>query len=221
MDKFTQITSSPREPPMQPAYSDRQFLHTYLAGAMLPLVQATITAVMVMLVTVALLYSFDAIDLVKPAVVLGLLSWIGTWLYLQRRWLSLTSLERALRIDIDGDGRIGKPEPKPETVVRVDRITQDRHFQQSRYTFSISDEQLLEFARGMVTGKPISRRRWAGPDKTFSDGEYRTFQSELIKWQLIESGGNGFVLTEEGEEFFESYVEQHGPLSPTPDVETP
>jgi hypothetical protein len=220
MDKFTQITSAPREPPIRPAYSDRQFLHTYLAGALLPLVQATITAVMVMVATVALLYSFDALELVKPAVVLGLLTWVGTWLYLQRRWLSLTSLERVLNFDINGDGRIGRPEPKPETVIRVDKVKSNGHFQQMKYTFSISDDQLLEFARGMLTGKPISRRRWAGPDKPFSDGEYRTFQSELIKWQLIEPGGNGFILTEEGEEFFENYVEQHGPPSPTPDVES-
>jgi hypothetical protein len=82
--------------------------------------------------------------------------------------LNLTSLERVLNFDIDGDGRIGKPEPKPETVIRIDKIKQDRHFQSIRYTFSISDDQLLEFARGMVDGKPISRRRWAGPDKTFS-----------------------------------------------------
>jgi hypothetical protein len=220
MNKYTQTTQTPQAPPTPPAYSDRQFLHTYLAGALLPLVQATITAVMVMIGAVALLYYFNAIDLIKPVFVVGVLTWVGTWLYLQRRWLNLTALERVLNWDINGDGRIGR-EPKPETVIRVDKITENRSFQQRRYTFSITDEQLLEFARGMVEGKPISRRRWAGPDKTFSDGEYRTFQTELIKWQLIESGGNGFILTEEGEDFFEGYVEQHAPPSPAPPSETP
>ena len=216
MNKYSQTTPQV-QPPQPPAYSDRQFLHTYIAGAMLPLVQASITAAMVMLGAIALLTYFGAIELVKPAFVVGVLTWVVTWLYLQRRWLNLTALERALNWDINGDGRIGR-EPKPETVIRIDKINAHRSFEQRRYTFSISDEQLLEFARGMVEGKPISRRRWAGPDNTFSDGEYRKFQSELIKWQLIESGNNGFILTEDGEDFFASYVEQHSPPSPTPDV---
>ena len=218
MNKYSQTTPQV-QPPQPPAYSDRQFLHTYIAGAMLPLVQASITAAMVMLGAIALLTYFGAIELVKPAFVVGVLTWVVTWLYLQRRWLKLTELERFLNFDINGDGRIGK-EPKPETIVRIDKITQDRSFQQRRYTFSISDDQLLEFALGMAAGKPIGRRRWAGPGKTFSDGEYRIFQDELIKWQLIESGGNGFILTEEGEEFFMGYVEQHSPPSPSPLDET-
>ncbi len=220
MNKYTQTTQQPQAPPVQPIYSDRQFLHTYLAGALLPLMQASITAAMVMLGAAAVLYYFNAIDLIKPVFVVGVLTWVSTWLYLQRRWLNLTSLERALNFDIDGDGHIGRAERKPETVVRIDKVTAERSFQSRRYTFSISDDQLLEFAQGMILGKPISRRRWAGPDKTFSDGEYRIFQSELIKWQLIESGGNGFILTEEGEDFFEGYVEQHSPPSPTPLEET-
>jgi hypothetical protein len=218
MNKFNQITQQPQPQPTHPTYSDRQFLHTYLAGALLPLLQATITAAMVMLGAVVLLYYFDAIDLLKPAFVVGLLTWVGTWLYLQRRWLTLTA-ERALNWDINGDGHIGKPEPKPETVVRVDKVKADGHYQSSRYKFSVEDDQLLVFARGMMEGKPISRRRWSGPDKVFSDGEYRTFQTELIKWQLIEPGGNGYVLTEEGYEFFEGYVQQHSP-SPAPAVES-
>ena len=118
----------------------------------------------------------------------------------------------------EGDRNMGKPEPKRETIVRVDKISRDKTFQQSRYTFSIADDKLMTFACGMVEGKPISRRRWTVREPVFSDGEYRAFQSELIKWQLIEPGGNGFVLTEAGEDFFESYVDQNHLPSPTPTV---
>ena len=217
MNKFTQTTQQPQLQPTHPTYSDRQFLHTYLAGALLPLVQASITAVMVMLGSVALLYLFNAIDLFKPTFILGVFTWIVTWLYLQRRWLNLTALERALNMDINGDGHIGQMAPKPETVIRLDEVKDNGHYQSFTYKLPISDEQLIMLADGLINRhRPMSRREWTPKANGFSDDEYRELQSAMLKFGLLEPVGAGFDLTRPGRAMMRHYAS----LSPTPTVES-
>lgn len=210
--KYKQMEPAiPQQP--QPSYSDRSFLHSWVAGAGLPLAQAGITAVMIMIFTTAMLYMFDAIDYLKPIIITGALTFVGTWIILQRRWLRLTSLEQFLRIDINGDGKIGNKEPKPETVIRIDEVKANGHYQSMTYRLKISDEDLVMLADGLINrGRPLSRREWTPKTKGFSDDVYRDLQSDLLKFGLAEPQGTGFGLTRPGQAMMKYYAR----LSPTP-----
>src|SRR3970282_3014401 len=108
MNKFQQ-TTPPIQQPSAPNYADRPFLHTFLAGALLPLVQSTITAVMAGIGTLTALYLFGAIDLLKPSLIITGIVWVLTWLYLQRRWLNLTSFDSFLVVDLNCARNCMKP----------------------------------------------------------------------------------------------------------------
>jgi hypothetical protein len=217
MNKFTQSTSQVQAPQPPPAYSDRQFLHTSSVGVSLPLAQATVTAGMVMLGTLAVLYLFDAIDLFKLPIFLGIFTWIATWLYLQRRWLKLTELEKWFG-DLNHDGYIGEP-PKKVTIT-VNRVKEDQHIEQMQHTFSVSDQQIQRFFTTVKTstrgGRGISRRQWTPKNiHGFSEGEWDTFYSELIKQSLVTMRGTDCVLTKEGEEIADGWYSRARPPSPT------
>lgn len=215
MNKFTQTTSQPQAQPPAPLYSDRQFLHTYMAGALLPLVQAVITGVLMMLAASVVLYMLNVLDWAKYAVILGVVTLVVVWLYMQRRWINLTTLEQAFRIDFNGDGQIGKPEKK-ETVIRLEEVKDNSHFQSHTYRLPISDEQLIMLADGLINrGRPLSRREWTPKENGFSDDEYRELQSAMVKFQLIEAHGAGIRLTRPGSALMRYYAS----LSPTPLVE--
>lgn len=203
MNKFNQ-TTPPIPQPTQPNYADRQFMHTFLAGAFLPLVQATITAVMAGVGTLITLYLFGAIDLLKPSLIVTAIVEVLTWLYLQRRWLNLTSFENFIGVDLNGDGRIGTPVKEPEQfVIRLDEITADQHYRSRRIDSVISKEQLAVLARGLLNGISFSERSWTGAGKPLSINEFRGLRSMWLKHGLLEIASDkdnrqGFALTDQG-----------------------
>lgn len=207
MNKFNQSTPSV-PPPTQPGYSDRQFLHTLLAGALLPFVQSTITAIMAGIGTITILYLFDAIDYWKPTLIVSAVVWVVAWIYTQRRWFNLTSFENIIGIDINGDGEIGKPTKEPELVIRLDEITADNHYRSRKINLAISDETLTTLARGLLTGIPFSERRWAGQGKLLSSPQFRALRSEFLKQGLLEvmndkDNRQGFDFNAQGWAFLE------------------
>ena len=202
MNKYTQSTPQVQPPP-PPSYSDRQFLHTYAAGAFLPLVQASITAVLVMLGTAVLLYVFNVLEWIKPALILGVFTWVTTWLYLQRRWINLTQLETFLNMDLNRDNVIGEAPKAEQFVIRLDEITPDRHYRSRTMVSEISKEKLTIVARGLLNGIPFTERRWTGDGKPLSVNEFRALRSTWIKHGFIEVVSDkdhrqGFDLTEQG-----------------------
>jgi hypothetical protein len=218
MNRFQQATPQPQAQPREPAYSDRQFLHTYLAGALLPFLQASITAIMVGVLTVIVLYKLRAIDIIEPTLIIMALSWAGTWLFLQRRWLTLTALERALQIDLNKDGHIGQALQKKETTVWIRDVTDQGHLSSNRVALPIDEDDLIFFADGVINrGRPISRREWTPKANGFSDDEYSEFQSALLKYPIIQPWGSGFDMTRPGRALMKHYSS----LSPTPLVDGP
>ena len=217
MNRFQQTTPPPTQP-VNPSYSDRQFLHTFLAGALLPFVQASITAIVAGVSTFILLYFVNAIDLLKPALIVATITWAATWLILQRRWLNLTALERALQLDINKDGHIGKPPPKRETVVWINDVTVQGHVSANRRALPIEHDERVFFADGLINrGRPCSRREWTPKARGFSDDEYRELQSALLKFQIIEPQGSGFELTKAGKALMKYWAS----LSTTPIMDVP
>lgn len=213
--------------PYQPTNTEKQFLHTYTAGAMLPLTQASITALLVFIGSFVVAYFvFDAIDPVKPALVLAVVAWIGTWLTRQRLWINLASFERMTGIDINNDGIIGEAEPTPKRdpiVIRIDEVSSKGSYQSSTHVFPewLSDEQLTSLANGLINlHRPFSRRQWTEINRVFSDDDYRDLQSWMIKHGMIELSGSkpnsGYKLSRTGLAAMKQYAP---PLSPTEDAE--
>lgn len=211
MNKFQQGTPQVQPPP---SYSDKSFLWSWVAGVGLPFVQSLVTGIMAMIVTAVIIYAFNGMDYLKPMLVIGAIVSVGSWFILQRRWLKLTEIEKLLGVDLNGGG-IGKDPVPVQTEIWIKKVNQNKSYQADLRKFSCSHEQLLEFCKETLKGKPISRRGWTPKSNGFSDtdgpGGWRMFQSELIKFGLIEQQGSGLALTEEGESFCEEYVRAHSP----------
>jgi len=218
MSRYEQVTVSPPTP--RPA--EREYLHTLQAGAWLPFLQASITGVIIGLCVAGLAYALRARHPLTPGLVAGLLAWAATWLWLQRHWYTLT-LEAIVNRDLDGDGVIGvrqePPEP-PEVRVRVSMVKENGHYQESIYHLPATLEQMRALAEGLlVSGVPFTERRWTGPGKPFSTGEFRALRAELIKRGLImpaseKDARQGFVLTQVGEQVLRGFLLEEPP-SPT------
>lgn len=207
MNKFNQQTTPIPQPTQSTPYVDKQFLHTFLAGAFLPLTQATITAGMAGIGTLTLLYLFDAIDYLKPMLIVSAVVWVLTWLYLQRRWLNLTSLEKMTGIDINGDGQIGNSKKASEPlVIRLDEVGANGHYRSRTMSMDIKKEQLVELSRGLLDGIPFTEREWTGKGKPFSSGQggsFRKVRSDWLKQGFLEvvsdkDNRQGFDLTDAG-----------------------
>lgn len=221
MNNFKQEAAANQPPPV--VTRDTQYLHTYTVGAILPFLQASITAVLIFIGSLVVAYFvFDIIDPLKPAVTLATLSWIGTWLARQSRWLMLTA-ERLTGIDINRDGVVGTEKKEPDVIrIQVREIKQDGAYQvHDNIDLPISREQLEALARGLLNGVPFSERKWTAPNNDiFSSNEFRTLRSIMVRRQLIElvnekDARQGYKLTHQGRSIMEYYASP----SPTPDVD--
>jgi hypothetical protein len=203
--------SEPTPQMATPSYAERQFLHTFMAGAILPLVQAFITGVIVFIVALTFALRAGVMDPFSWPITLGVVVFGGMWLGLQRRWLTLTNLERILNVDINQDGEIGEPKSKEPVVIRIDRIT-NGHYQSSTVRLPASEEQLMELAHGFETHRPFTEREWTGDGKAFSSDEFRALRREMLRRELImrkSARGTkpGYVLTADGVEVMKNYKE--------------
>lgn len=213
VNKFTQTTPQVQLPP-QPSYAEKSFLHTVGAAVVVPFWQSVIIAFGVGIASFVLFWRFGAYlsDAMINALTVTVFTFLGVFIYLMRHWFALT-IERKLNIDIPGLG--DEPEKPKTSEIWVKKINSGGSYQADLRTFHISEDKLLMFAQGMANGLPTSRRYWI--KHGFSDGEYRQFQSDNIKFGYFEQAGEGsnagFILTPEGEDFYYGYA---GAQSPTP-----
>lgn len=221
MNKFQQVEQQVVQPtPAQ--YSDRQFLHKVDAAVILPLWQSSITAFMSMVLTAIVLYLMDAIDYIKPVLVMGCLTWVFTWLFLQRRWLNLTMLETHLRMDINGDGAIGKKQDEAAKSIRVqvDNLESNGHIHQSQmFSLPCDETELEQIAQAYRNGVPFSEKEWTGKGKLFSVSRFREVRNEMLKRGMMapasaKSERQGFIFTKAGQAILNHYAP-----SPTPQVD--
>jgi hypothetical protein len=177
----------------QSPHAERQYLHTLVAGAWLPLAQSTSIAAAVAIGTWVIAYFvFDAVDPHKPAIILFVITWVYTMFKLQRHWLNLTSIEQIFQKDFNGDGVIGeaieqpKAEAKPRRVViQIDTVKENGNYQVGDSTdiinFPCSDDQLYTLAQGLLNGMPFSEKTWTGNGKPFSIQEFRDLKIVMFK----------------------------------------
>ena len=203
------------EQPKRQGYSEKQFLWSWTAGALLPLGQAFIGGIVTMIATAGIIYAFDGIDYLKPMVLVGGAVFVVMWVILARRWMVLTA-ERLTGIDINQDSHIGPPPPARSVRVQIDNVEANGHIRQSQmfdFTGFADEEQLVAFAHGMLEeNKTMAEREWAGPGKPFSIDQYRPFRSELIRRGLAraansKSNNHGYELTLVGEKVMQKLID--------------
>lgn len=211
MNRYQDTTPIIQQKQEPTRYSDKQFLHTINAGVVLPLAQAFTTSIMVMILTAVIVYAMDGLDYLKPMLIAGALTFVIAWLALAGRWINLTQIERITRMDLNGDGVIGrKAAPEPRSLrVQIDNLQPNGHISQSQiidFTGYATEEQLKDFADGILDqGKGLSEKEWS-PIETgcpFSIDQYRKFRNELLRRGMIVAANSksknlGFVMTAVG-----------------------
>lgn len=219
--RYTAISPiSPAMPESQPleiiqpqqAENERAFLFTTAAGVLLPVLQAIITGALAGLAAwcYAWLLHFPQAWRWGLGVALGVL--VLAWLGMLARWLDLTRpIERLTGVDLDHDGYIGTPD-----TIRVEVTSQDkRHVTAAEIPYA---SKLADFARGVLSGEPISERQWSGAGKLFSQTEFRQVRDLFMargwfRWINPESPQQGFEITPGGRAALRALA-QGGP-SPT------
>ena len=212
-------------------HAERQYLHTLIAGALLPLTQATSTALVVAIGTwIISAFVFDLVDAYKPPILLFAVTWVYMLIKLQRHWLSLTTIEQIFQKDFDGDGIIGEAiDPGPVTreprrvVIQLDTVKEDGHYQvgdvSALIRLSCSDEQMHTLAQGLLNGMPFSEKTWSPTKdgKPFAVNEFRDLRAEMLQHKLIEYVSDkdprqGMRLTTAGTAVMKEYAAFPTPL---------
>jgi hypothetical protein len=173
----------------QPQIKEQEYLHTAIAGAVLPFIQSLITGLLLGLIVlvVTLWKGFN------DWLVYSLLTWLIvtalTWLTLQRHWWSLTAIERFTGWDINHDGIIGDdPQPASRHSVLVDVSQKNAggfdRIDTARLPFS--EDNITALAVGLLAGRPFTEREWTGAGRPLSVGQFREARTEMQKRGLIE-----------------------------------
>lgn len=200
--------------------TDKQYLHTLIAGAFLPFIQSTFMALVVFCVTWLIAWMvFDVLDPHKPAIFCGAITWAWMMWKLFRHWLALTTpaLEVLTQRDINNDGVIGQPQPVEEAprVIRIQIIKDNGHVSDT-IDLPCDDDQLSTLARGLLNGLPFSETMWTGKGKPFSSREFRSLRDVMMKRGLCEYINDadpraGIRLTDDGRALMENFAAPHSP----------
>jgi hypothetical protein len=195
----------------QPPYTEKQFLHTLNAGVGLPLAQAVVTSGAFMLTAATLIYAFDGMDYIKPMIITGVLTFVFVWIGLQRRWLTLTNLERLTGLDLDNNKVIGEP---PKVRVQVDEVTPQGTIHVTKlFDLPATPTQLHALATGLLEeGMGLSEKEWTplAEGKPFSLKQFRDLKAEMIKRGMVvqvnsKSVNLGHTMTVMGKKVLERY----------------
>lgn len=203
------------EKPMQPqTISAQEYLHTHQAGALVPLSQAAITGGLFSLFVLTVLLWQRVQDAWIYSLLLFTLTTAVTWVLLQGHWFSLTRLETLTGRDINGDGQIG--DEKPQVInhtVKIDlrKTTESGYTQVDKLTLPMSESQLATLAAGLLAGRSLSEREWAGAGLLFSVPQFREIKTELLRRGVIRPSSpkdlrQGFVLTRAGKALMEHFA---------------
>lgn len=201
------------------------FLHQFTAGAILPLVQSLITAVIMFVVIFILAWIvFDALDPLKPAAIISVVTLLVTWLSRQKMWISLASLELMTGIDINQDGVIGEPiaqdgqDEKVSTVwIDLRKVGLKGSYSNSKFPLpkGVTEEHLAQIAHDMfILGKTFAETELSGTGR-ISLPKFRQLRGVMERQSLCEKTGTAsnapYELTDEGEAWLKQYLP-----SPTP-----
>lgn len=192
----------------------RQHLHTLVAGAWLPLAQATATGVITFIVVLIISSSLRWRDPLTWGGCIGAIAWSLSWFSLQRHWFSLTALEQVTGLDLNKDGYIGTPPAsvQPDHMIHV-RMSDTSHGNLHILDFQLpaTFEQMSSLANGLNIGTTLSERNWTGQGRPFSIQEFTELRNEMIKRGLVRLASDkdprqGYILTGPGQALIKQYL---------------
>ena len=114
------------------------------------------------------------------------------WLYLQKVWL-IKLMESGIRYDIDGDGVIGVPEQPARPIEQeiIFNVKQDGSNTINRYRLHVAPDKLRALADGVLRGRSLTVREWAGEGKPFSQVEFTRVTDEMEQAGFVRRVGKG------------------------------
>lgn len=205
-----------------PTTNDKQYLHTFGAGAFLPLMQSTISALIVTLAVWLICWMvFGMMDPHKPAIFIGVVVWLWMWWKLQLHWFALTAVN--MMQDFMDDGQLNnsnQPEVTEEAPRRVVTVRLVRENGRVSDTFDLpgGEEAFRVLATGLVNGLPLSERWWTGRGKPYGSETWRDLmdvmrERGLAEYKDPEHKKRGHRLTPDGEAFSRGYAAlPHSPI---------
>ena len=187
------------QPQPQPE-TERAHLFSLAAGVWLPMTQALMTGAIIGSaagIYASLLKSDQAL---KIGAAVGIGAAVIAWILFLVRWLALTrpaKLERITGLDLNQDGYIGAPPP----MVKVMVTSEDRR--QGIIAEIPYPDRLPKFARGVLSGDPLSERHWSGKGKLFTPEEFKAIRQVflargLMRWIDPNLPKSGIELTPYG-----------------------
>lgn len=209
----------PAPAPAKPTSDSRA--DTVEAGVTVPTLQAAVTALFPAIL-IATLSTAAAITWQWPwwipplatLVTWSTLASLQTWRYIELR--QVWDNELLQQRDLNHDGHIGPP--PPQQTIKVELSELNGHHLTYPDLGSISDSQLLAFARGLQVNESLAEARWSGSGKPFSKPDFITFRDNhlipngMAKWVNPQAHAQGAVLTSKGRAMFRA-IANHSPTS--------
>ena len=169
---------------------------TVESGVLVPLVQGAVTGALVFLTFQGLAVGMGYVDSLPWAIACGaagaLLVWVlglnqadqALWTY--EYWFADGAAPAAFADVSSGEGEWEEVEPvatRP-TVVEVHR-PQDGAYHIDRHHLGVDQRRLAELARGVLAGRTLGEREWAGSGRAFTVAEFRALRAQLLERRLI------------------------------------
>ena len=200
----------------------REHLHTVLAGAWLPALQAILTGVFLGVVVLVLAIVTDRPMPGLWGLIATGVTTLAMWYTLLRRWLDLTApIERITGWDINRDGYIGEAIEPEEIKITLEHRKDGALRQQQFANLTMSSTTWEKFCRGLIDcDYSLAESNWVGSSNLFSRGEYQEVRNLFMKrgwaeWVNESYHPHGVRLTDVGTQMIDAYVSSPTPLLPT------
>lgn len=186
----------------------RTHYQSRMVAVTVPFYQSLITGLLAGILVAILIYAFGGTN--KYILIGFAVTWVVVtgivWLLLLQNWRELVwNMEQQFGVDLTGDQVIGPPLAIQAEV--------SRNGGQSRHYADLSGSYLLRFFEAILAGEDISEARWTPARNGFSKSDYWSTISGLIRlgvlrWKNMDSHPQGVILTDDGEEILEQWIDE-------------
>ena len=213
-----EISDTAQPQPQPQPYTSKSATHYRPADLrseiLVPLLMATVTGILALLVTVWLWLEWKWLPNWSPIAAFAV-TFGGVWVWrLLKHDTMLTSIEEITRLDLDRDGFIGRPAAPevpamPQEYLHIDLSQSTGKGQQlKRFDFPCDLDTLALVAEAMLAGSTLPTSDWTPlkSGRPFSESSLQKFKAVLIAQRLArlistENPRLGLVLTDEGKAF--------------------
>lgn len=192
---------------IQQQQENKQYLHTYQTGLLLPLAQSSITGLIASTILSMIAWwvgeqfgEVNLSDMLYLWAITALIITFVTWAFMLWRWHILTGpFERILQRDLNGDGVIGDPSPPQPYRLWIRENPQT----QTQMILPCTQDQVTTMAQLVTNGVPFTEANFTGRNRPFSQNQFREIRIALVKSGMIvqrnsKTEKQGFDWTERG-----------------------